>query len=101
MKQVFPCHEDRSLLTEEEIAAGRENLGRQIEDARDEITKLEKKLYWARRKRDAIIRGYVGAYDGTIADAAKLASLDRSSISKILYPNAKTIARRLNPKAGA
>ncbi|WKE58288.1 hypothetical protein [Corynebacterium tuberculostearicum] len=101
MKQVFPCHEDRSPLTEEEIAAGRENLGRQIEDARDEITKLEKKLYWARRKRDAIIRGYIGAYDGTIADAAKLASLDRSSISKILYPNAKTIARRLNPKAGA
>ena len=39
--------------------------------------------------------------DGTIADAAKLAGLDRSSISKILYPNAKKIARRLNPKAGA
>ncbi|WP_408926301.1 hypothetical protein [Corynebacterium marquesiae] len=101
MKQVFPCHEDRSPLTEEEIAASREKLGHQIEDARDEITKLEKELYWARSKRDAIIRGYIGAYDGTIADAAKLAGLDRSSISKILYPNAKKIARRLNPKAGA
>lgn len=85
-KNAFPCHDDGTRLTPEELAAEREKMGQQIRAKAMEMHSLRAQLHRAQKNRDGLIAGYVDIYDGNISDAAHLAMLDRSAVSKIINP---------------
>ena len=85
-ENVFPCHDDGTPLSPEEIAAERKRMGEEIRSAAMQMHSLRSQLRRAQKARDGLIAGYVDIYGGNISDAAKLALLDRSAVSKIIHP---------------
>lgn len=88
MANIFPLHDNGDPYTSEELAQARETMGRKLLTAAMDIDVYRAKARQAQRERDNLVRGYIEVYGGTIAEAARLAQLDRSAISKILHPKA-------------
>ena len=82
---IFPLNDNGETFTPDEFAKQREAVGRKILDAAARARVAEAQARAARRERDNIIRSYVTIYGGTTAEAGRLASIDRTAVSKIVH----------------